>query len=104
MPIERRLSTRGQANPVVYIRYRNRCVRPAVGSNISEHGMFLRSREFRFAPGTLIHLEFGNGGEERLIPALVVHSSETGTGVTFLESQSEIAAAMDPSWPSGAAA
>ena len=80
MTIERRLSTRSHASPLVYIRYRNRCMRPAVGSKVSERGMFLRSREFRFAPGTLIHLELGNSGEQRLIPALVVHSSEAGTG------------------------
>lgn len=95
MAIEHRLTHRYPASPVVYIRYRDRCLRPALGSNLSKHGMFVSTRDFQFPTGTLVHVEFAENARGRLIPALVAHGSEAGVGLDFLE---ELSPAL---WDSG---
>jgi hypothetical protein len=99
MTVERRYCVRHPIDLNVYIRYRKRRFICARACNLSDDGMFLEVHNLTLPSGTMVELELQSLGQDRLIPAIVIHHSGTGIGVMFREPQSELYRALTQSVP-----
>jgi hypothetical protein len=99
MTVERRYRVRHPIDISVHIRYRKRRFICARACNLSDDGMFLEVRNLTLPSGTMVELELQCLGQDRLIPAIVIHHSGTGIGVMFRESQPELFQSLTQSGP-----
>ncbi len=93
MTIERRYNHRIRHPFEVQIVFRNRRFH-VVASGHSSDGMFLMADFLTIPPGNMVDIEFPFNGENRLIPALVIHSNGRGLGVMFRRPQPELVQAI----------
>lgn len=87
--MEHRYSTRVSQSDLALV-YHNAL--PAARCHIrdlSAGGAFIETRLLRFEPNATVELEFGLGGRNFRIPAVVVNRRADGLGVMFIASESD---------------
>ncbi|EXJ13910.1 PilZ domain-containing protein [Imhoffiella purpurea] len=90
MTTEHRYGIRHPGEIQVQIQYRKRRFFSAQGRDISERGMYLGVRNLTLPKGTMVTLEFHEGGRDWLIPAVVSHQDASGIGVQFRDPQPDL--------------
>lgn len=90
MTAERRHCPRHPLSLHVQVLYGKRRFCSARVRSLTPQGMSLTLRNLTIPPGTLVELELDGPGGDRLVDAVVVHSSGSDVGVVFREPQPDL--------------
>jgi len=90
MVVERRYSKRLLVALEARISYRHKRSFPAVATNLSLEGAFLRTRSLSIPTGSMVELECTAFGKVWTVAALVIHCNKEGIWVMFREPQREL--------------
>lgn len=90
MHVEKRYSRRYPLTGDVYIRYRDKRSISAKAKNCSLYGIFLETAGLSLLTGTMVELELTLHGKHWKMDGLIVHSTNEGLGLMFLQPQPEL--------------